>query len=103
MPIVLLIIAKYSQVLFQSLVCSFRLTITFGMISRSEVELHVECFSKRSEKSRKEFGASVGGYMFRDSVFREHVSYKYGRKVFGGAVDCCRNEDALLGESVNNH
>ena len=40
-PIVLLVVAEYAQVLLYSLVSSFCLTITFGMISRSEVQIHV--------------------------------------------------------------
>ena len=40
-PIVLLVVAEYSQVLFQGLISLFCLTITFGMVSRGEVELHV--------------------------------------------------------------
>jgi hypothetical protein len=45
-PIVLLVIAEYSEVLFQSLIDTFCLSITFGMIAGGEVKLHVESFSK---------------------------------------------------------
>ena len=40
-PIVLLVVAEYSQVLFQGLISLFHLSVTFGMVSRGEVELHV--------------------------------------------------------------
>ena len=41
--------------------------------------------------------------MFRDDVFREHMHNKYDCKVFGGTMDCCRDEYSLLGESVYNY
>ena len=40
-PIVLLVVAKYSQVLFQGLISLFHLSVTFGVVSGGEVELHV--------------------------------------------------------------
>ena len=58
-PVILLIVAKYLQVLLECLVCLFCLSISFGMISGSKVELHIKCFSERSEKSRNEFGSLV--------------------------------------------
>ena len=74
------------------------------MITGSEVELHVKCFSKGAEKAGDEFGAMVRGDMFRNTVFREHVHNKQHCKVFGSAVDGCWNKIyALLGESVNNN
>ena len=41
-PIVLLIVAIDLEVLFQGLVHAFGLSITLGVISRGEVELHVK-------------------------------------------------------------
>ena len=40
-PIVLLVVAEYVQVLLYSLVSLFCLTVTYGMITRSEVQIHV--------------------------------------------------------------
>jgi len=40
-PVVLLVIAVDSEVLFQSLVRSFSLAVPFRMITRGEVQLHV--------------------------------------------------------------
>ena len=40
-PIVLLVVAEYLQVLFQGLISPFHLSVTFGMVSRGEVELHI--------------------------------------------------------------
>ena len=73
------------------------------MITGSEVKLHVKCFSEGLEKVGDEFGAMVRGDMFRNTVLGEHVHNKQHRKVFISAVDGCRNEYALLGESANNH
>ena len=41
-PVVLLIVAKYPEVLFKSLVKSFGLSISFWAITQSEVNLHVQ-------------------------------------------------------------
>ena len=73
------------------------------MITRSEVELHVKCFSEGVEKAGDEFGAMVRSDMFQNAVFREHVHNKQHCKVFGIAVNGCQNEYALLRELVNNH
>src|ERR1700735_2106742 len=102
-PIVLLVVAEYTQILFQGLIRPFSLSITFGMISRCEVESHVECLSEGAEKSRDKLGTTIGSDMFGDTMFGEHVSDEEDSEVFRGAMDSCRNEDALFGESVNNH
>ena len=73
------------------------------MITGSEVELHIKCFSEGMEKAGDEFGVVVRGDMFQNAVFGEHVHKKQHCKVFGSAVDGCWNEYALLEESVNNH
>jgi len=44
--IILLVVAIDSEVLFQSLISPLGLSITFRMISRSEVELHAQWGSK---------------------------------------------------------
>ena len=49
-PIVLLVVAVDSDVLFQSLISSFGLSITFRMITGGEVKLHVESETERSEE-----------------------------------------------------
>ena len=73
------------------------------MITGSEVELHVKCFSEGAEKVGDEFGAAVGSDMFWNAVFEEYVHNEQHCKVFRSAVNGCRNEYALLGELVNNH
>ena len=96
-PVILLIIAKYPQVLFQGLIGPFSLYVIFGMVSGGEVELHVKCFSERAEKSGNKLGTLVGGYMFRDAMLREDMHDEYCCKVFRRAVNCCQDENPLLG------
>jgi hypothetical protein len=72
-PVVFLVVAKNAEVLFQGLVGTFGLTITFRVIARGKMQSHVERFSKRAEKAGDEFQTSIGGDMFRYSVFGEHM------------------------------
>ena len=44
-PIVLLVVALYSKVLFQGLIHSFSLSITLGVITGGKMEFHVQGFS----------------------------------------------------------
>ena len=93
-PVILLIIAKYPQVLFQGLIGLFGPSITFGMVSGGEVELHVKCFSKRAEKLGDELGTLVGGYMFGDAMLREDMHDEYCCKVLRCTMDCHWDENA---------
>src|SRR5882724_3630268 len=72
-PIILLVVAIDSEVLFQSLISSFGLSITFGVISGSEVKLHVQCSSKGPEEVRYEFRAAIGSDVARDTVLGKDV------------------------------
>ena len=49
-PVVLLVVAVNSDVLFQCLVGAFSLSVAFRMITGGEVKLHVESFSERPEE-----------------------------------------------------
>jgi hypothetical protein len=53
-PVVLLVVAEYTEVLFECLIESFSLSISFRMIARGEVNLHVQCLSKGSEEAGKQ-------------------------------------------------
>ena len=46
------------------------------MIARSEMELHIKCFSERLEEAGNKFGTTVEGDMFGNTMFREHVHNK---------------------------
>ena len=93
----LLVIAKYPEVLFQGLISPFSLTVTFRMVSGGEMELHIKCFSERTEKPGDELRIMVGGHVFGNTMFREDMHDEYYCKVFGGAMDSCQDEYALLG------
>ena len=75
-PIVLLVVAVDSDVLFQSLISSFSLSITFRVITRGKMKLHVETETERSEEVRDEFGTSVRSDMARDTVLRKDMNDK---------------------------
>jgi len=63
LPIVLLVVAVNLEVLFQCLVGAFGLSIAFRVVSRGEVKLHVESFSKRPKEVRDELRSTVEGDM----------------------------------------
>src|ERR1700682_6087356 len=60
-PIILLVVAIATQVLLQGLIDPFRLAITLRVVARSEVELHVQRFSKTAEEVGHELRSSIGG------------------------------------------
>jgi len=72
-PIVLLIIAMGSNVLFQGLICSFGLSVGFRVITRGEMEFHIQSCSERAEEVGYKFGASVGSNVRRNTVLREYM------------------------------
>ena len=60
-PVVLLVVALNPDVLFQCLISAFSLSVTFRMVTRGEVKLHIESFSERPEEMRDELCSAVGG------------------------------------------
>ena len=60
-------------------------------------------FLREWKKLGNEIGASVRGYMFRNTMLREDMHDEYCCKVFRCTVNCRWDENALLGQSVNNH
>ena len=72
-PVVLLIVAVNAEILFQGLVDAFRLTVAFGVVTGSEVKLHVESFSEGAEEVGDKLRSAIGGDMGRNSVLGEHM------------------------------
>ena len=70
----MLVIALDSDVLFQSLISSFGLSVTFRMVTRGEMKLHVENETERSEEVRYEFKTSVGSDVAWDTMLRKDVN-----------------------------
>src|SRR5215471_15440441 len=68
-PIVLLIIAIDTEVLFKGLIKSFGLPIAFWVITGGKMEFHVQCLTERMEEMRHEFGTPVRGDMRRYTMF----------------------------------
>jgi len=75
-PIVLLIIAIDSNILFKGLIRLFGLSVGFGVITGGEVELHIQSCSERSEEVGYKLRASVGSNMRRNTMLREYVHNK---------------------------
>jgi len=69
----LVVVAIDSEVLFQSLIISFSLSITFRVISGSEVKLHVQRSSEGPEEVRYKFRAAIGSDVARDTVLGKDV------------------------------
>ena len=74
--VVLLIIAVNVEILFQSLVSSFSLTITFGMITRGEVKSDIKSLSKRVEEMGDKLWTPVRGDMGRYSMLGKDMGDK---------------------------
>jgi len=72
----LLVIAIDLEVLFQSLVHLFSLSISFGMISGGEVEFHVKCGAEGLEKMWDKLHVVIGIDVARDTVLGEDVENK---------------------------
>jgi hypothetical protein len=64
-----LVVAVATDVLFKRLVNPFRLTITLGMVSRSEVKIHVESFAETPEEVRHKLGTSIRRNVPRNAMF----------------------------------
>src|ERR1700731_2459669 len=101
-PVVLLIIAVTTEVLFQHLVSSFHLSVALWVIPRSEVQGHIEDFAQRAEKTRDELGAAIGGDVRWNSVFREDVEYEQMSQLHGVHFIGCRDKNPLLCKPINN-
>ena len=72
-PVVLLIVAVNSEVLLESLVSTFRLSVGFWVVSGGEVQVHTESLAQSAEESRDELRATIGGDMRRSSMLGEDM------------------------------
>src|SRR6266481_2420353 len=91
-PVILLVVAVDMEVLFQSLVSVLGLSITFQVISRGEVQLHVQGGAKGLEEMGHKFQPVVGSDMRRDTVLGENVEDEKLREVTGGNGVVCWDE-----------
>ena len=96
-PVVLLIGNIMAKVLLLRLVNPFGLTVRFGVVSRSEVQLHVERGSKRPKESGNEFSTAVQHNMRWNPVFSKDMLDKECSQFHRGDLIHSRNEYQLLG------
>jgi hypothetical protein len=62
-PVVLLVVAEYVEVLFECLIESFSLSISFRVIAQGEVNLHVQRLSEGLEEVGNKLGSTVASDM----------------------------------------
>src|SRR6266481_10104019 len=91
-PVVLLVVAVDTEVLFQSLVSALSLSVTFWVVSRGEVQLHVQGGAKGPEELGHEFRPMVGSDMRRDTVLGENMEDEKLHEVTGGNGVICWDE-----------
>src|SRR6266545_3635304 len=72
-PVVLLVAAVGAEVLLEGLIDPLGLTIPFRMISRGEVEFHVERCAKAAEEMRDKLRAAVMMLTARCACNRQHT------------------------------
>lgn len=102
-PVGLLIVAVAADVLFQCLIRTLRLTISFRVITRSEMEDHPQGDSETSEEAGDEFGAPVVSNMSWDTVLGEDVNDEEFGKFLRGDSAVAGNEDRLLGKAIDDN
>src|ERR1700753_3589464 len=73
-PVVLLVRAVHPDILFQSLIHTLSLTVSFRVMSGSEMKFHGEEFAKSPEKPGDKLRASIGRDVRGNSVFGENVN-----------------------------
>ena len=99
----MLIIAIDAKILFQSLIGTFRLTIAFRVISRSEVKLHVKRFAKGTEEMRDEFGTAIRSDMRRNAMLGKYMNNEEFGELSGSNGIVSRNKDSLFCKTVNDN
>ena len=72
------------------------------MISGSEMQLHVQCDSEWVEEMGNEFGSVIGSNVAWDSVLGEDMKNKELCKLLRRNHVVSRNEESLLGETIND-
>ena len=72
------------------------------MIAGSEMQLHVQSDSEGLEEMGDKFRSVIGSDMAWDSVLGEDVKNEELCKLLRCDHIMCRNEEPLLGETINN-
>ena len=72
------------------------------MISRGEMQFHIQSDSERVEEMGDEFRSTIGSDMAWNSVLGEDVKNEELCKLLRRDRVVSRNEESLLGEMINN-
>ena len=81
----------------------FCLSVTFRMVTGSEMEFHVQGFAKRSKEMRDKLGAVIRCNMRRNTVFRKYMDNKESSQLSGSNGVMCGDKNALLGEMIYHY
>ena len=68
MPIILLVVTVYPQVLFQYLIHPFRLPVQLGVVCRRSIPLNIQPFEDMPGKLGDKLGTSVGNSIDREAM-----------------------------------
>lgn len=101
-PVILVIVAVDSEILFEGLIDAFSLSVGLRMMSGGMVHANAKQFGEGVEKLGDEFSTTVGGEVRQSTVFGEHMDEEDSCKLLGGEFSGTRNEHALLGETIHN-
>ena len=80
----------------------FHLSITFGMITGSEMQLHIQSDSERVEEMGDKFRSAIGSDVAWNFMLGEDVKNEELCKLLRRNRVVSRNEKSLLGEMINN-
>ena len=72
------------------------------MITRSEMQLHVQSDSERVEEMGDEFGSAIRSDVAWNSMLGEDMKNEELCKLLRCDHVVSRNEESLLGETINN-
>ena len=75
-PVILLVTTVMSKVLLEHLIYVLCLTICLWVVSRCEVETHVEHLTQRAKETRYELGTAIRCYVRGNAVLREYMLYE---------------------------
>ena len=85
------------------MVDTFCLSVAFWVVTRSEMEFHVQGFAKRSKEVRDKLGAAIRRNMGRNTVFGKYMDNKELGQLSGSDGVMCGDENALLGETIYHY
>ena len=84
------------EVLLQSLIHVFSLSVSFGMISCSEVKLDIKDLTESHHEAGDEDQTAIGGDMLWKTMLRENVDEEEPSKSLRGDVLGCQNANGVL-------